>query len=92
VEVVEQPFAGGADVDFAVRGRGQAIVRILEDPACLVQPDQQARPAARRLGDDPLGARERPRTVAQVFGAEQLAPDRAGEQLVRRGRRPGEEA
>ena len=87
MQVVEQPLAGGTDIDLVVGGRRQAAVRVLEDPAGLVQPDEQAGAASGGPGDDALGARQGAGSVAEVLGAEQLAADRAGEKLV--GRRGG---
>jgi hypothetical protein len=91
VRIVQQPFSGGTDVDVVVGGGRQAVVRVLEDPAGLVQADEQAGAAAGGLGDDPLSARQGAGPVAQVLGAEQLAADRAGEKLVGRRGGPGKQ-
>ena len=92
VEIVEQPLAGRADVHLAVGGVGQPLVRLVQDAAGLVQPDEEAGASARGPGRDALGARERSRTLAEVLGTEQLAADRAGEKLVGGGGGPGEQA
>jgi hypothetical protein len=91
VQVVEQPLAGGADVDLVVGGRRQAVVGVLDDPAGLVQPDEQAGAATGGLGDDALRARQGSGAIAEVLGAEQLAADRAGEKLVGRRGGPGKQ-
>ena len=57
-------------------------MRLIYDPAGLVQPDQEAGAPARGLGRDALGARERSRAIAEMLGAEQLAADGAGKKLV----------
>jgi hypothetical protein len=49
VVVVEQPFAGGADVGPPVGGGGKPGVRGLEDPPGAVEAVEQWGPAARAL-------------------------------------------
>ena len=82
VEVVEQPFAGGAHVPLAIGGGRQTVVRVLEDVGGVAEPRQKA-----RLGLEPallghtLRRGERTRALGQVLGAQQLAADGTGHQL-----------
>ena len=92
VEVVEQPLARRADVDVAVGGGREPLVRIVEDAAGLVQPGEEPRAPAGGLGRNPLLPRDGPGPLGEVLGAQQLAADRAGEQIVRGGGGSGEEA
>jgi pimeloyl-ACP methyl ester carboxylesterase len=83
VKVVEQPFAGGADVQAAVGGGGEPRVRFLEDAPGAVQAVEErgpppgafppVQPLPRRKGEGPL---------PQMLGAEQLATNGAGEQIL----------
>jgi hypothetical protein len=82
VEIVEQPLAGGADVVLALLRGGEPVVRVTEDAAGLVQAVEQAVTVARGTGGEPLAPRQGPRPLRQPLGAEQLAPDGAGEELV----------
>jgi hypothetical protein len=60
-------------------------VRLVQNPAGLVQPDQQPRATAGRPGGDPLGPRESTRPLGEMLGAQQLAANGAREEIVRRG-------
>ena len=67
-------------------------MRLVEDPAGLLQPHEKTRAAARGLGGHPLRAREAPGAIAEMLGAEQLAADRAREELLGRNGGSGEQA
>ncbi|HEY7612140.1 MAG TPA: hypothetical protein VH764_04045 [Gemmatimonadales bacterium] len=82
MEIVQQPFAGGADVVAAPLGRRQPVVRVGEDAAGLIEAVQEAVAGAGRTLDEPLRLGQRSRPLGQTLAAEQLAPDRAGEELV----------
>ena len=75
----------GPTSTLAVRGRREPLVGLVEDPAGLVQPDQEAGAPPRGLGGHALGARERARALGEMLGAEQLAADGAGEELFGSG-------
>ena len=83
MEVVEQPFARGADVEITV-GRGrEACVGVVENPAGAVEPGEQGGVApAAGATHEPLSGRDGAGAVAEVFGAQQLAADRTGKQLL----------
>lgn len=59
----------------------------LEDAARRVETLQEASRAWPPANDDALRARDRPCALREVLGAEELPPDRAGEQIVRTLRR-----
>jgi hypothetical protein len=83
VIVVEQPFAGGADVHTPVGGGGEARVRVLEDVPGAVEAVEERRPPARTFSPiQPLPRCQGLGSLAQVLGAKQLAPDGAGEQIL----------
>ena len=83
MEVVEEPFPGGADVQIPVDGVGEAGVRVVEDATCLVEPGEQGRVAAfLSRASQALGGGDRAGAIAEMLGAEQVTADRAGEQLL----------
>ena len=83
VEVVEQPVAGRTDVNVVLGGGREPGMRVVEDAAGLVEPLEQTGPPPRRVArEDPLAGRDRAGPVGEVFGAQQLAPDRAGERQL----------
>ncbi|HVE79257.1 MAG TPA: hypothetical protein VNA89_10370, partial [Gemmatimonadaceae bacterium] len=92
VEVVEQPFACGADVGFPVRRGGETRVGTVQDPPGAIEAHEQRRapppPAGRGQA---LLARDGASALGEVLGAQQLAADWSREQLVRPVRGRGEE-
>jgi hypothetical protein len=66
-------------------GRGKAVVGVGDDPAGLVEPVEEAVPGAGGPRGDPLRPGYCPRALRQELGTEQLASDRAGEELVEGG-------
>ena len=80
VVVVEQPLAGGADVDAAIGGGGEPGLRIVQDPAGPVQPGEQRGTPAGGPGGEPLALGQVLRALGQVLRAEQLAADRSREE------------
>jgi len=83
VVVVQQPLAGGAYTGPAVGGGGQLVVGVLQDPAGLLQPDQQrGAPAGALPAGEPLSGGDDLGPFGQVLGAEQLTANRAGEQVL----------
>ena len=83
VEIVQQPFPGGAHVGPAVGGGDESGVDLIENPASLVQPGEEERmPGAPWAGHHPLPRGYRPGALAEVLGTQQLAPDRTGVDLV----------
>jgi hypothetical protein len=83
VKVVEQPFAGGADVYAPVGGCGEPRVRLLEDAPGAVEAIEERRPPAGAFPPvQPLPRGEGVGPLAQMFGAEQLASNGAGEQIL----------
>jgi hypothetical protein len=91
VEIVEQPFAGRADVRTAQRCLGETGVNAIEGLPRVAQAREQARaPLAqgRLPARRSLCARERSCAFREMLGAEQLSTDRAGDQAIR-GQRAG---
>jgi hypothetical protein len=82
VVVVEQPVAGGTDVDTAVGGGGEPGVRIVQDAPGPVQAGEERGAAAGGPEGEPLALGQVLRTLAQVLGAQQLAADGSGEKLL----------
>jgi hypothetical protein len=83
VIVVEQPFAGGADVQAPVGGGAEARVGALEDAPGAVEAVEERRPPAGPFSPvEPLPRREGMGPLAQMLGAEQLATDGTGEQVL----------
>ncbi|HET6578771.1 MAG TPA: hypothetical protein VFG66_10625 [Gemmatimonadales bacterium] len=80
VVVVEQPFAGRADVGAPVGRVGETQVRALEDAAGVVEPGEERGPPAGRTPGQPLPGGQVLGSLGQVLVAQQLAADRAGEQ------------
>jgi len=82
VVVVEQPFTGGADVQGTVRG-GEPALGFLEDPAGSVEPREKWGPSPSPSSDrQALTGGDLPGPLGQALGAEQLAPDGAGEPIL----------
>jgi hypothetical protein len=90
VVVVEQPLAGGADVNPAIGGGGQAGLRIVEDAAGPVQPGEERGASAGGPGGEPLAFGQVLRPLGQVLGAEQLAADGSREEPLGGVRAAGE--
>jgi hypothetical protein len=83
VVVVEQPLAGRSDVYTAVGGRGQPGVRILQDSPGAGEPVEERGPAPGSPSPiQPLARGESMSPLAQVLGAEQLAPNGASQQTL----------
>ncbi len=83
VIVVQQPLAGGADVGAAIGGGGELGVRVIQGAAGVVEPGEERRaPPVRRHLREPLPRGHVLGPLGQVLGAEQLAADRAGQQIV----------
>jgi hypothetical protein len=80
VVVVEQPFAGRADVGAPVGRVGEADVCALEDAAGVVEPGQERGPPPARPPGQPLPGGQVLGPLGEVLVAQQLAADRAGEQ------------
>jgi hypothetical protein len=70
VEVVEQPFAGGSDVDI-VSGGGEALVGFIEYPAGVVQASQETRARqASSAGSQVLSRRDFPGSLGELLRPE----------------------
>ena len=82
VEVVEQPLASGADLPSG-GSLGEASVSVDQDPARGVEALEQGC-AATRSQSRLLGRGDRPGSLRQRLGTEELASQRAVEQLPRR--------
>jgi mannose-6-phosphate isomerase-like protein (cupin superfamily) len=84
VEVVEQPVAGGSDVDVLVGRGGEPRVGVIEDQPGAVESGEQRRTAAAAVvaAAEPLAGGDLPCPIDQVFDAEELAADRTREQLL----------
>jgi len=80
VVVVEQPLAGGPDVDTAIGGGGEPGLRIVQDPAGPVQPGEERGAPAGGPGGKPLALGQLLRALAQVLGTQQLAADGPGKE------------
>ncbi len=83
VEVVEQPLAGRPHVHLALRSFRQPDVDVVQDPAGLVQPGKESGvPPPLAAGSQALSLGHRAGALGEVLGAQQLAPDRSGENLL----------
>ena len=83
VKVVEQPFAGGTDVHATVGGGGEPRVRLLEDaPGAVEAVEERGPPPGAFPPVQPLPRGEGLGPLAEMFGAEQLATNGAGEQVL----------
>jgi hypothetical protein len=82
VVVVEQPFARGADVEPAVGAGGEPVVGVLQDGARAGEPGEERGPPSPPGGRQPLAGGEVLRPLGEVLGPEQLAADRAGEEVL----------
>ena len=83
VIVVEQPVRGRSDVQRLDVGLVQLAIRFIEDPARLDEAGEEAR----RLVPGVVVAlrlRERAGAGGEVLGAEQLASEWAGDQVLER--------
>jgi hypothetical protein len=90
VVIVEQPLAGGADVDATVGGGGEAGLRIVQDAAGPVQSGEERGAPPGAPGGESLALGQVLRAFGQVLGAEQLAADGPGEEGLGRVRAAGE--
>ena len=84
VVIVEQPVARGTDVRAAVARGGQAVVGAFEDAAGALQAGEEgcAPAAAGDRGRETLRTRHFLGPLGEVLGAEKLAPDRSGEEIL----------
>jgi len=92
VVVVQQPLAGGADVGAPIGSRGEARVRVLEDAAGAVEAGEEWGAPAGAPGDEALPDGQILRALAQALGAQQLAADRARQEVFAGARAAREEA
>jgi hypothetical protein len=90
VEVVEKPVPGGADIGVVAGGACQPVVCVVEDALRSLEPREQRGAALAAPFDELLPSRVRPRALREMFGAEQLAANRPGQQLLPSLRRGGE--
>jgi hypothetical protein len=86
VVVVEQPLAGGADIEAAVGGGGEPRLRIVQDAAGPVQAGEEWGAPAGGPEGEPLALGQLLRALAQVLRAQQLAADGPGEKGLARVR------
>ncbi len=96
VEVVEQPLAGGPDIDVLPKDLEQARVRRRQDALGPLQAREEARRAMDAPNDGALALRELTGAFGELVRAEQRPADRSGEQVVGRlaathAKQPGEE-
>jgi hypothetical protein len=92
VVVVEQPLAGGADVGAPIGSRGEARVRVLEDATGAVEAGEEWGAPAGAPGDEALPDGQILRAFTQALGAQQLAADRARQEVFAGGRTAREQA
>lgn len=83
VVVVEQPVRGRADVQRLDVGFVQLAIRFIEDPARLDEAGEEARGLVTGVVVA-LRLREGAGAGSEVLGAEQLAAERAGDQVLER--------
>jgi hypothetical protein len=82
VVVVQQPLTGGPDVLAAVGGGGEPRVGILQNSAGAVETRQERSPPPPGTRDGQTLLRGQGlRPLTEMLGAEQLAADRAREQI-----------
>ena len=95
VVVVEEPVAGRSDVRLRRRGRGQPLVRGVEDALGAFQAREQRGAVAPPATNQCLRSRMGPRAFREMLGAEQLTANRASERFVSvvddGGKEPGRE-
>jgi hypothetical protein len=83
VEVVEQPFAGRADVDAFIGGLAERLARVEEDLVRLLESlEERCFLAALAWRPNALSSREGARMLPESVGAEQLAADGTDERLL----------
>jgi hypothetical protein len=84
VVVVEQPVPGRAEVGALVGGSGEARVGALQDAAGAFEAGEQGRapPAAGSRRRETLAGGRDLGALGEVLGAEELAVDRAGEEVL----------
>jgi hypothetical protein len=83
VEVVQQPLSGGAHIDLASGAGHEPLVGVIQDATGLIQPREE--PGATAFGSlqrNPLPSGHRPGSIGELFGTQELAPDRASEEIV----------
>jgi hypothetical protein len=93
VEVVQKPLSGRPDVQLAVGGGGEpgmdvgqdraGLAKSIEKPGAPPPASRQRHPLISGQGAGPLG---------QVFGAEEITAEGAGEKLFRALQRAAEQA
>jgi hypothetical protein len=81
VKVVEQPFAGGPDIDLTRGGGGNPAMSLFEGATRPVQTLEKTG-APLPPGGKALSAGNGAGTLGEALGAEQLATDRTSEQIV----------
>jgi hypothetical protein len=88
VVIVEKPLAGGADVCGPVGGGGEPSVGVVEDDPGGVEPREEGRASAATGAGQPLAGGKLPGALGEVLGSEQLAADRAGDEVLTGGGAP----
>ena len=93
MEVVQQPFAGRAYVDIAIGSFCEPGVNVIQDLTGLIEPCEQSGPTRRATSlKNLLSGRDRLGPFREMLGAQQLAADRTGEQLIGSAGTAGAEA
>ena len=82
VVVVEQPVGCRPDVYILGCGIGETLVRVVEDLSRSSEPGKQRRASPATPLDQPLSSGVGSCPLGEVFGAEQLAADWSGEQVL----------
>jgi hypothetical protein len=86
VVVVQQPLAGGADVDGPVGRRGEPVVSVLENGTGAVQAGEERGASSGWPDDETLPGGQVLRALGQVLGAQQFPADRARQEVLPGGR------
>ena len=83
VGVVQKPFPGRAHVDAAASPCGEPLVRVVEDPSRVTEAkEERALPRSPCGGCDTLVAGDRARAIGELIGSQELAAQRAREEVV----------
>ena len=83
VVIIQQPFAGRPDIPSRIGGGGEPVLGVVQNPAGGIQPIQEGDPPPAAHGRrQPLAAGDRLSALGEMLGAEHLAGDGAGDQVL----------
>ena len=92
VIVVQEPLTRGAHLDATADARGEPRVRVVEEQSGVTESEEErALPRSASSWGETLALGDRPRAVCELIRSQELATQRAGEEVLSSGDASSEE-